>query len=89
MRGAAETEVVGKVIAIELNNKPFYGERERAIYDGLPTSYYENLVTSIIRNAADVMEVSALLIEVPGEEPDGPVSHKRVNISAIREITKS
>ena len=86
MRGAAEREVSGTVIGIELGNKPFYGMRAHEIYDGIPVSTYKNEVATMIKNAADVMEVNALLIEVAATEEGGSPTHVRVNVGRIKEI---
>lgn len=94
MRGASEREVAGTVIGIELGNKPNYGKRAHEIYDGIPVSEYDNPVATMIANAADVMEVNALLIEVPGTEATGdqeatPAKHVRVNVGFIKTIAKN
>ena len=86
-RGASEREVTGKVLAIELGNKPFYGKRAHEIYDGVPVSEYNNPVATMIQNAADAMEVNALLVEVPAEEEGGTATHTRVNVGRIKSIT--
>lgn len=88
-RGASEREVTGKVLAIELGNKPFYGKRAHEIYDGVPVSEYNNPVATMIQNAADAMEVNALLVEVPAEEEDSTATHTRVNVGRIKAITNS
>ena len=48
----------------------------------------------MIANAADVMEVNALLIEVPGTEATDdqeatPAKHVRVNVGFIKTIAKN
>lgn len=95
MRGASEREVAGTVIGIELGNKPNYGKRAHEIYDGIPVSEYDNPVATMIANAADVMEVNALLIEVTDTETTEdqeatPVKHHvRVNVGFIKTIAKN
>lgn len=78
--GAATKDYTGEVLAIELGNKPFYGARDRMIYDGLATSEYSNPVAAMIDNAADVMEVNAILLKVDEE-------HIRVPIGRIKTIS--
>lgn len=85
MNGASEKQISGELLAIELGNKPYYGARERAIYDGVKTSEYNNPVAAMIDNAADVMEVNAILIGVTGTE--GEVTHERVPVGRIKSIT--
>ena len=87
MRGAAEREVAGTVLAFELGNKPFYGTRSHEIYDGLAVSQYNNPVATLIKNAADVMDVNAILVEVAGEDDAAP-THVRVNVGRIKAISK-
>lgn len=85
--GASTREYTGEVLAIELMNKPFYGVRDRAIYDGVPTSEYDNPVAAMIQNAADVMEVNALLLAVEDEnEPDAEPAHVRIPVGRIKTI---
>lgn len=88
-------EYTGTVLAIELGNKPFFGKREHAVYDGVPTSTYNNPVCAMISNAADVMDVNALLIEVSEEvDPDGDgpeeaetiIKHVRIPVGRIKTI---
>ena len=86
MEGASEKEYSGEVLSIELNNKPFYGQRDRSVYDGIPTSEYNDPVQAMIANAADVMEVSALLLGVEGDEPD-TVVHVRIPVGRIKTIS--
>ena len=85
MAGASEKQISGELLAIELGNKPYYGARERAIYDGVKTSEYNNPVAAMIDNAADVMEVNAILIGVTGTESE--ITHERVPVGRIKSIT--
>lgn len=80
MEGASEKEYTGEVLAIELNNKPFYGKRDMSIYDGIPTSEYKNPVNALIDNAADCMIVSALLVEAESK-------HVRIPVHMIKSIS--
>lgn len=84
--GAADTVVTGTVKAMELTSKPFCGMRETAVYDNVATSQYDNPVCAMIRNAADVFEVEAVLVEVPGATADDPVTHTRIAVSTIKAI---
>lgn len=86
-RGASEREVSGTVVAFELGNKPFYGKRAHEIYDGIPVSEYNNPVAAMIQNAADVMEINAILVEVPAEEEGANPTHVRVSVGRIKSIT--
>lgn len=81
--GASTVEYTGTVLAIELMNKPYYGAREHAVYDGVPTSAYNNPAAALVRNAADVMEVNALVLEVTeGDE----TTHVRIPVARIQTI---
>lgn len=93
--GASEKTYTGEVLAIELMNAPFHGAREYAIYDGVKTSEYSDPVGAMISNAADVMDVNALLIEVSEEvDPDGDgpeeaetvKKHVRIPVGRIKTI---
>lgn len=86
--GASEKTYSGEVLAIELMNAPFHGAREHAIYDGVKTSEYSDPVGALIDNAADVMEVNAILVAVPdAEDPEAAPTHVRVQVARIKEIT--
>lgn len=85
--GGVETTTTGNVVGIELMNKPFARKRDTAIYDGVPTSLYENPVCALIKNAADMFDVNALVIETPGETDEVPAIHTRIFIGDIKSVT--
>lgn len=87
--GEGAADISGKLIAIELGPKPNPGW-ERTIYDGIPTSGYVNPVCGLIRNAVDLYEVTAILLEADDPDDSGDkVIHTRVNVIDMKAVSAS
>lgn len=87
--GDAADTVNGKLVGIELGAKKNPGW-EKTIYDGIPTSGYVNPVCGLIRNAADLYEVTAILLEMDDPDDDGDkVKHVRVNVAEMKTVSVS